>query len=131
VILVDSSVWIEFLRRTGSVANRKLTSMLGMQELAWTDMIALEVLAGARDDLDRDRLRRLIYSQTLLPVEGPTDYENAAELYRTCRRGGETPRGLADCLIAVVAMRNEVELLSSDADFEVIARHAPLRLRGA
>jgi predicted nucleic acid-binding protein len=94
-------------------------------------MVALEILAGARDDLDRDRLRRLIYSQTLLPVEGPADYENAAELYRACRRGGETPRGLADCLIAVVAIRNDVELLCCDADFQVIARHAPLRLLGA
>lgn len=128
MILVDSSAWVEFLRQTGSVANRKLTSMLGRQQLAWTDMVALEVLAGARDDVDRDRLRRLIYSQTLLPVRGPTDYENAADLYRACRRGGETPRGLADCLIAAVAIRNGVDVLCSDADFQVIARHAPLRL---
>ncbi len=105
--------------------------MLGGQQLAWTDMVALEVLAGARDDVDRDRLRRLIYSQTPLPVEGPADYENAAELYRACRRGGETPRGLVDCLVAVVAMRNDAELLAADADFEVIARHAPLRLAAA
>jgi predicted nucleic acid-binding protein len=99
------------------------------QRLAWTDMVALEVLAGARNDEDRDELRRLIYSQSFLPVEGPADYENAAELYRGCRRRGATPRGLVDCLIAVVAIRNSVELLCRDADFEVIAGHAPLRLR--
>jgi predicted nucleic acid-binding protein len=129
VILVDSSAWVEFLRQTGSSTNQALTSMLDEgKQLAWTDMVALEVLAGARDDADRDRLRRLFHSQSFLPVEGPVDYENAAELYRLCRHGGETPRGLVDCLIAVVAIRNDVELLCNDVDFHVIARHAPLRL---
>lgn len=98
------------------------------QQLAWTDMVALEVLAGARDDANCDQLRRLVYSHTLLPVRGPTDYESAAELFRACRRGGETPRGLADCLIAAVAIRSGVEVLSRDSDFEIIARHTPLRL---
>ena len=129
MILVDSSAWVEFFRRTGSPTNRKLASLLAEgNDLAWTEMIALEVLAGARDDVDRARLRRLLYNHTLLPASGPTDYESAAELYRACRRRGETPRGLVDCLIAAVAIRSEVEVLCSDADFEVIARHTDLRL---
>lgn len=129
MILVDSSAWVEFLRKTGSPTHRKLASALEEErQLGWTDMVALEVLAGARGDADRDRLRRLLYSQVFLALEGPADYENAAELYRLCRRGGETPRCLADCLIAVVAIRNDVELLCVDGDFEVIARHTSLRL---
>jgi len=129
VILVDSSAWIEFLRATGSPVHLRLRAALeGKAELASTDVIAMEILAGARDDADRDRLRRLIYGQRFLAVEGPADYESAAELYRLCRRGGETPRKLTDCLIAAVAIRNEAELLCEDADFEVIAHHAPLRL---
>lgn len=63
-----------------------------------------------------------------LSVDGPGDYESAAELYRLCRRTGETPRQLSDCLIAAVAIRNDAELLCEDADFDAIARHAPLRL---
>jgi predicted nucleic acid-binding protein len=130
VILVDSSAWVEFLRGTGSSTHRRLRSALqDGEQVAWTDVVALEVLAGARDDADRDRLRRLLYGQHFLGVDGPADYESAAELYRSCRRGGETPRRLADCLIAVVAIRNDVELLCCDVDFQVIARHAPLRLR--
>lgn len=130
MILVDSSAWVEFLRGTGSSAHRRLRSALqDGEQVAWTDMVALELLAGARDDADRDRLRRLLYGQHFLGVDGPADYESAAELYRLCRRGGETPRRLADCLIAVVAIRNDVELLCCDVDFRVIARHAPLRLR--
>lgn len=130
MILVDSSAWVEFLRGTGSSTHRRLRSVLqDSEQVAWTDVVALEVLAGARDDADRDRLRRLLYGQHFLGVDSPADYESAAELYRLCRRGGETPRRLAGCVIAVVAIRNDVELLCCDVDFQVIALHAPLRLR--
>jgi hypothetical protein len=129
VILVDSSAWIEFLRETGSPTHLALLEGLQNQKaLAWTDVVAMEVLAGARDEAHRDRLRRMLYGLPFLGTAGPADYESAAELYRLCRRGGETPRQLADCLIAIVAMRNDAELLCADVDFHVIARHAPLRL---
>ena len=129
MILVDSSAWIEFLRATGSPAHLRLRSALEQGgALASTDVIVMEILAGARDDADRDRLRRLLYGLEFLAVDGPADYERAAELYRLCRRRGETPRKLSDCLIAAVAIRCGVELLCEDADFDAIARHAPLRL---
>ena len=91
----------------------------------------MEVLAGARDDADREWLRRLLYSQHFIPTDGPADYESAAELYRLCREGGETPRQLTDCLIAAIAIRSDAELLCEDADFLVIARHTELRLAAA
>jgi predicted nucleic acid-binding protein len=129
VILVDTSAWIEFLRATGGPGHLGLRSALqGGAALASTDVVVMEVLGGARDDADRDRLRRLLYSQEFLAVEGPADYERAADLYRLCRAGGETLRNLIDCLIAAVAIRNDAELLSVDADFAAIARHTPLRL---
>jgi predicted nucleic acid-binding protein len=129
VILVDSSAWIEFLRATGSPVNLRLRSALQQgDELASTDVIVMEILAGARDDSDRDRLRRLLYGLEFLAVEGPADYEHASELYRACRAGGETPRKLTDCLIAAVAIRNEAALLCEDSDFLTLARHSPLRL---
>lgn len=129
MILVDSSAWVEFLRATGSPAHLRVRSALREgAELASTDVIVMEILAGARDDADRDRLRRLLYGMEFLAVDGPADYESAAELYRLCCAGGETPRKLTDCLIAAVVIRNDAELLCEDADFLVIARHAPLRL---
>lgn len=129
MILVDSSAWVEFLRGTGSESHLRLRSALERgNELACTDVIVMEILAGARDDVHRDWLRRLLYGLEFLAIEGPVDYEHAAELYRLCRSGGETPRKLNDCLIAAVAIRNDAELLCEDTDFEVIARHAPLRL---
>ncbi len=129
MILVDTSAWIEFLRATGSDAHLRLRSALeGGEKLVATDVVLMELLAGARDDDDRDRLRRLVFGREFLAVEGPGDYEQAAELYRLCRRAGETPRKLSDCLIAAVAIRNGCDLLAADADFETVARHTTLRL---
>ncbi len=129
MILVDTSAWVEYLRATGSATDRRLTELLGEQaELATTDVVLMELLAGARTDPERDDLRRLLLGPSFLAVEGPGDYEDAAEAYRFCRRAGETPRKLTDCLIAVVAIRADAELLHRDADFDAIARHSPLQI---
>lgn len=127
--LVDSSAWIELFRATGSAMHLRLKAALESRAvLATTDVVLMEILAGARDDGERDWLRHFLYDRRFLPVQGPTDYESAAELHRLCRRGGETPRRLTDCLIAAIAIRNDAELLCMDSDFEAIARHTPLRL---
>ncbi|MET0306580.1 MAG: PIN domain nuclease [Solirubrobacterales bacterium] len=130
--LVDSSAWIELFRATGSAVHLRLKASLENRDvLATTDVVLMEILAGARDEEERDWLRRFLYGRRFLPVQGPTDYESAAELYRLCRRGGETPRRLIDCLIAAIAIRNDAEMLCVDSDFETIARHTPLRLMTA
>jgi predicted nucleic acid-binding protein len=87
----------------------------------------MEVLAGAGTEERVRQLRRLLNRFELVPVAGLEDFESAAGIYRRCRRRGETVRALNDCLIAAVALRTEAELLHRDRDFEVIARHAPLR----
>lgn len=130
--LVDSSAWIELFRATGSAMHLRLKAALESGAvLATTDVVLMEILAGARDDGERDWLRRFLYDRRFLPVHGPPDYESAADLHRLCRRGGETPRRLTDCLIAAIAIRNDAELLCLDSDFETIARHTPLRLAAA
>jgi hypothetical protein len=58
----------------------------------------------------------------------PGDYEQAALLYRNCRRAGETVRRLIDCLIAAHAIRAKVPLLHADSDFDVLARHSALEI---
>jgi predicted nucleic acid-binding protein len=88
----------------------------------------MEVLAGARDDSHWERLRRLLFGFEFLPVAGLSDYEDAAALYRQCRRAGKTLRSLTNCLIAVVAIRAGAELMHADRDFDTIARFAPLRI---
>lgn len=88
----------------------------------------MEVLAGARDDSHQRMLRRLVLGCQMLPVRGLSDYEEAAAMYRTCRRAGLTIRRLVDCLIAVVAINADASLLHADTDFDLIARGTPLRI---
>ncbi len=126
--LADTSAWIEFLRGTGSHVNDRLRVLLEHEQLAVTDPVMMEVLAGASDEAHARKLRRLLGRCEFLATSGPADYEQAAMLYRACRRGGETVRALTDCLIAAVAIRAEAPLLHADSDFRALARHAPLQL---
>lgn len=130
-VLADTSAWIEYLRATGSVADLTLTQALQEDDqLATTDAVTLELLAGARSDLEEAKLGSLLARCVQLPQEPWDDPEVAASLYRACRRGGETPRSLLDCLIAGVAIRADIPVLFRDRDFDVIARHTSLRLAG-
>ena len=129
MILADTSAWVEFLRRTGSAPDIEIDGLLEKPgALATTDVVLMEVLAGARDARHHALLRGLLARCRFEPVEGPADYEAAASLYRRCRERGRTVRALTDCLIACVALRAECTLLHADRDFERIAEHVPLRL---
>lgn len=123
--LVDASAWIEFLRGTGSDTHRAVRQLLEADApVHTTDVVVMEVLAGARDDDHHQRLRRLLGRCDYVPVEGLASYEAAAGLYQTCRRAGETVRALTDCLIGAVALRVGVPVLHNDHDFDILARHA-------
>ena len=126
MILIDTSAWVEFLRDTGSPPCRRVDELLEA-DIATCHPIRMEVLAGARDDRHLNDLRRLLARASIVPVRA-TDYEEAAALYRVCRRGGETVRKLIDCLIAGVAIRADIPLLHADADYEVLARHTAIRI---
>ena len=128
MILADTSAWVEFLRATGSEANLRLRSLIERDQLATTDVVLMEVLAGARDDGHRDRLRALLARCQFVPIAGPRDYEDAADIYRACRQAGHTVRALTDCLIASVAVRAGLAVLHADRDFDAIARHVPLEI---
>ena len=127
-VLVDSSVWIAFLRDTGGPEVDLLEQLIDERRAATTDVVLLEVLVGTTDEERAARLRRFLAGAELLRQESPADAEQAAALYRACRRAGETPRSLNDCLIAAVALRHDVPVLHRDRDFTVLAQHTDLRL---
>jgi hypothetical protein len=124
MILIDTSAWIEFLRDTRSPVCEMVQQSLA-RDVAVADPIRMEVLAGARDERHLVQLRRLLARGTNLQT-ATIDYDHAAILYRQCRASGETVRKLIDCLIAAVAIRNDLAVLHQDADFEVLARHTAL-----
>lgn len=126
MILIDTSAWIEFLRNTGSTVCSLVDELLA-DEFAICDAVRMEVLAGARDEAHLLSLRRLLARAAVLPTR-TADYDNAAALYRRCRRQGETVRKLIDCLIAATAIRAGVPILHSDSDFDVLGRHTALQV---
>ena len=127
MILGDSSAWIDHLRDRRSRATRRLRELLGDAELVTTDVVVMEVLAGAKDERERRLLGRMLASHRNVPTES-RDFESAAAIYRTCRRQGATPRSLLDCLVAAVAIRVDAAVLHRDRDFDLIARHVDLRI---
>ena len=124
--LIDTSAWVEFLRDTGTAVCDEVDRLLGT-DIAITDPVVMEVLAGAHDERHLRELRGLLARAHLLRCEA-SDFEAAAALFRRCRRRGQTVRRLIDCLIAAVAIRNNVALLHADADFDILARNTELLL---
>ena len=90
----------------------------------------MEVMAGALSESHLRSLRELTARADTLMVH-QSDYEDAAALYRLCRQQGRTVRSQIDCLIAAVAIRNDVPVLHADTDFDVMARYTALRIYGA
>jgi predicted nucleic acid-binding protein len=128
VRLADTSAWVEFVRDRDTRVADRLERAISRDLLATTEPVMMEVLAGARDTRHARRLRGLLDGTRLLPVGDLRAWEAAAAIYRTCRRAGFTPRSQLDCLVAAVAIREDVEVIHADRDFDEIARHTRLRV---
>lgn len=126
MILIDTSAWVEFLRDTGSPICDRVEELLD-SDIAICSAVRMEVLAGARDERHLSDLRGLLARAAVYPTEA-AHYEDAAALFRHCRRRGETVRKLIDCLIGAVAIDAHVPILHNDTDFDVLARHTDLKL---
>jgi predicted nucleic acid-binding protein len=132
VILADTSAWVEYDRATGSSVDERLTELIETAgPLAITEPVVMEVLAGARDDQQQERLRRLLLRFEGLAFDVVADFEGAALIYRRCRAVGVTPRGLLDCMIAAVAARSRATLLAQDADLDRVASIVGIAVDGA
>jgi hypothetical protein len=131
VLLVDTSVWVDYLRGADTTATHEMRGRLraGVGDLATTEPIIMEILAGAKDERGLRQLEALTNGLALLPVNAHRDYHDAATIYRAARRRGRTIRKLIDCLIAAVAIRSEATLLHNDDDFDAVGLVAPLRAR--
>ena len=123
MILVDTSAWVEFDRATTSSVDARLTQLIATtDQVAVSEPVIMEVLAGARDDRRATDLRRLMDRFTLLRFDASVDFDAATIIYRTCRRSGVTPRGMVDCMIAAVALRHRASLLAADSDLDLVAQ---------
>ncbi len=127
MILVDTSVWIEVFRSRRPL---DLEAIVDFDDIATCLPVIHEVLQGFRDETAFRRAREAMLS--LPVVESPLAedvFSQAADLYRSARRGRVTVRSSADCLIAACAIRHDLEVLHRDRDFDAIAQISALRQR--
>jgi len=118
LILVDSSVWIDYFRGTETPEADRLDSMLGQELIATGDLILAEVLQGFVSDRDFNQARRLMTSLVAVDLVGQSIAMQSARNFRKLRSHGVTVRKTIDTLIATYCIENQIPLLYADRDFD-------------
>ena len=124
MILVDTSVWIDFLQSRDNEKTHKLNRVLELNTpFGITGQIYQEVLQGARTEKDFNALKRYFDTFALYaPLDERVSYAKAAEIYFLCKKKGITVRSAADCLIVQIAREHRLKLLHNDRDFDGIGK---------
>jgi predicted nucleic acid-binding protein len=127
VIIVDSSVWIDYFRGASTRESDKLDSLLGAEQVAIGDLILAEVLQGFSIERDFNQARSLLTSLEVISLVGQDIAIKAAKNFRTLRAAGFTVRKTIDTIIATRCIEDNYALLFSDGDFDPFVRHLGLR----
>ncbi|MEQ6332069.1 PIN domain nuclease [Sphingobium sp. MK2] len=127
MILVDSSVWIDYFRGIATPQADRLDSLLGREPLLVSDLILAEILQGISADREFDRVRRLLLTMDVIIIGGTEVAIDAARHFRHLRALGITVRKTIDTLIASRCIRDGHALLFSDRDFDPFVAHLGLR----
>jgi predicted nucleic acid-binding protein len=130
VILVDSSVWIDYFRGTATAEVEVLDALLVSEPLAIGDLILAEVLQGFTRDRDFNRARRMLSACQLVVIGGEQVAVEAARNFRRLRALGITVRKTVDTMIATRCIASDLELLHADRDFLPFVEHLGLRQVG-
>jgi len=121
MILVDTSVWIDFLIGRDTPHRRLLHRLIESEEdICITEIILTEILQGIRDDALYETTKDYLLEFPVIKPKGIDSYVSAADIYRKCRKQGKTVRKTVDCIIAAIVRENNLTLLHNDADFGVI-----------
>ena len=127
MILVDSSVWIDYFRETSTPQAEMLDALLGHEPLIVGDLILAEVLQGFGSDRDFNQAKKLLTSLDVVNLVNPEIAIQAARNFRTLRAMGITVRKTIDTLIATRCIQSGFILLYSDRDFDPFVQHLELR----
>ena len=128
MILVDSSVWIDYFKGTITAQTEKLDRLLGHEPLAIGDLILTEVLQGFDSERDFNDARRMLTSLMVVELGGQEIAIKAAKNFRALRRFGVTVRKTVDSVIATRCIEDGYDLLHNDRDFDPFAEHLGLRV---
>lgn len=127
MILVDSSVWIDYFRGSATPQVERLDALLGSEPIATGDLILAEVLQGFVSDRDFNTARKLMTSLVIVDLVGQNIAIQAARNFRALRSLGVTVRKTIDTLIATRCIVSGLPLLYSDRDFDPFVEHLGLR----
>jgi predicted nucleic acid-binding protein len=127
VILVDSSVWVDYFRGVDTPEADKLDTLLGVEQVMTGDLILTEVLQGFISEREFNQGRKLLASLPTIPLVGEEIAVQAARNFRKLRTRGITIRKTIDTLIATSCIEKEIALLYSDRDFDPFVQHLGLR----
>ncbi|MDX9763306.1 MAG: PIN domain nuclease [Desulfomonilia bacterium] len=120
MVLVDTTVWIDFFSGRSLPHVKTLEDLLvNREDLCICGIILTEVLQGIRRDSEFKKTRDLFSNLIFFPMRYST-FLRSAEIYRSLRRKGITIRKTVDCMIASVALENDIALLDNDKDFDPI-----------
>ncbi|MES9814243.1 MAG: PIN domain nuclease [Candidatus Thiodiazotropha sp.] len=126
MIVVDSSVWIDYFSGADTFQAEKLDLTLGMKPVAIGDLILTEVLQGFRHDKDYTAARKVFDVVTIFEMLGMRMAIKSAENFRALRKKGITVRKTADVIIATFCIEQKLPLLFSDKDFKPFVKHLGL-----
>lgn len=118
MMLVDSSVWIDYFNGTITPQTDYLDSILGVEEIVVGDLILAEVLQGFRLDKDYRAAHKALCAFPIVNLVGQQIALKSVENYRALRKQGITIRKTIDCLIATFCIEHAMDLLHADSDFE-------------
>jgi len=127
MIVVDTSVWIDYFRGIVTPQSDKLDALLGIEQVLTGDLILTEVLQGFVSDRDFNQARKLLASVPLIPLVGEDVAFQATKNFRKLRTLGITIRKTIDTLIATSCIEKDLSLLYSDRDFDPFVQHLGLR----
>ena len=127
MIVVDSSIWIDYFTGKDTPGAEKLDSLLGEDLVAIGDLMLTEVLQGFRADKDYRKAKKLLVSLAVLNILDTDIALKSAVNFRKLRKKGITVRKTIDAIIATYCIENDLPLLHSDRDFHPFHEHLNLR----
>ena len=127
MIVVDTSVWIDYLRGTATPQADKLDRLLGVTPLAIGDLILAEVLQGCSSEREFNAVRKTLGALELVVLGGEAVAIESARNFRRLRARGVTVRKTIDTVIATRCILDGFELLHDDRDFDAFEAHLGLQ----
>lgn len=127
MVLVDTSVWIDYFGDVVSAQVQQLDGLVGRKQVLTGDLVLAEVLQGVRSDREFRIVRDALLTLDVVQLTSPALAVRSAQNYRVLRRHGLTVRKTIGCLIATWCIEHGIPLLYSDRDYQPFVKHLGLQ----